>query len=76
MPNAELPFQQTPPVDEKQVDCVEVYLPKSIQFLSELYQLLRDKTTNRLGSLVLDGCTVGRCRRLAPHLWLPSCWDT
>jgi len=58
MPNAELPFQQTPPVDEKQVDCVEVYLPKSIQFLSELYQLLRDKTTNRLGSLVLDGFSI------------------
>lgn len=58
MPNVELPFQQPPPHDIKQVDCVEIYLPKSIEFLSELYQLLRDRTTNRLGSLVLDGFSI------------------
>lgn len=58
MPNVELPFQQTPSVDRKQVDCVEIYLPKSIQFLSELYQMLRDKTMNRLGGLVLDGFSI------------------
>jgi hypothetical protein len=40
----ELPFQQPPLLDRKQVDCVETYLPKSIEFLSELYQMLRDKT--------------------------------
>src|SRR5438093_8444546 len=55
VPTRELPFQQPPPHDVKQVDCVEIYLPKSIEFLSELYQLLRDRTMNRLGSLVLDG---------------------
>jgi hypothetical protein len=51
----ELPFHQTPLLDTKQIDCVEVYVPKSIEFLSELYKMLRDKVTNRLGSLVLDG---------------------
>ncbi len=58
MPPGELPFQQPPPHNIKQVDCVEIYLPKSIEFLSELYQLLRDRTTNRLGSLVLDGFSI------------------
>jgi hypothetical protein len=58
MPTVELPYQQQPLLDRKQLDCVEIYLPKSIEFLSELYQLLRDKTKNRLGSLVLDGFSI------------------
>jgi hypothetical protein len=58
MPGAELPFQQPPLPDRKQVDCVEIYLPKSIEFLSELYQMLREKTKNRLGTIVLDGFSV------------------
>jgi hypothetical protein len=53
-----LPFQQPPLLDRKQVDCVEIYLPKSIEFLSELYQMLRNKVRNRLGSVVLDGFSV------------------
>ena len=55
MPSPELPFQQTPLLDKKQIDCVEVYVPKTIEFLSELYRMLRDKTMNRFGDLVLDG---------------------
>jgi hypothetical protein len=58
MPAGELPFQQPPQLDRKQVDCVEIYLPKSIEFLSELYQMLRDKVKNRLGTLVLDGFSI------------------
>jgi hypothetical protein len=58
MPNSELPFHQPPFVEKKQLDCIEVYLPKSIEHLSELYRTLRDKTTNRLGGLVLDGFSV------------------
>jgi hypothetical protein len=58
MPTGELPFRQPPLFDRKQVDCVEIYLPKSIDFLSELYQMLRDKTRNRLGSVVLDGFSI------------------
>jgi hypothetical protein len=58
VPGAELPFQQPPVFDRKHVDCVEIHLPKSIEFLSELYQMLRNKATNRLGSLVLDGFSI------------------
>jgi hypothetical protein len=58
VPGSELPFQQPPFLDKKQVDCVEIYLPKSIEFLSELYQMLRDKTRNRLGTVVLDGFSI------------------
>jgi hypothetical protein len=58
MPSGELPFQQPPLPERKQVDCVEIYLPKSIEFLSELYQMVREKTRNRLGSVVLDGFSI------------------
>lgn len=44
--------------EHKQIDCVEIYLPKSIEFLSELYQFLREKVTNRLGGMVLDGFSI------------------
>src|SRR5262249_27638631 len=37
------------------IDCVEIYLPKTLEFLPELYQLLRDMIANRLGAVVLDG---------------------
>jgi hypothetical protein len=58
VPSAELPFQQPSALDRKQIDCVEIYLPKSIEFLSELYQMLREKVQHRLGLLVLDGFSV------------------
>jgi hypothetical protein len=49
-----------PPGQRKQLDCVEIYLPKSIEFLSELYQLLREKVRNRLGSIYeVDGVFRG-----------------
>jgi hypothetical protein len=41
--------------ERKQLDCVEIYLPKSIAFLAELYRFLREKIENRLGQIVLDG---------------------
>jgi len=44
--------------DRRQIDCVEVYLPKSLEFLSELYRLLREMVANRLGAVVLDGFSV------------------
>ena len=58
VPGGELPFEEPSSIDRKQIDCVEIYLPKSIEFLSELYQMLRDKVKNRLGSLVLDGFSI------------------
>jgi hypothetical protein len=44
---------------QRQIDCVEIYLPKSIEFLSELYQFLRGRVTNRLSNpLALDGFSI------------------
>src|SRR3954463_16561964 len=44
---------------QKQIDCVEIYLPKSIEFLSELYRFLRERVTNRLSILLaLDGFSI------------------
>jgi hypothetical protein len=42
----------------KQLDCVELYLPKSLEFLSELYRFLQIKATNRLSPGVLDGFSI------------------
>ncbi len=58
VPATELPFLESDAIKRKQIDCVEAYLPKSIDFLSELYQLLRDKVTYRLGNLVLDRFSI------------------
>jgi hypothetical protein len=58
MPSPEMPFLQPPFTASRTIDCVEIYLPKSIEFLSELYQLLREKVKNRLGSVVLDGFSI------------------
>jgi hypothetical protein len=46
------------PGDRTRLDCVEIYLPKSIEFLSELYRFLREKVTQRFGQVVLDGFSV------------------
>lgn len=58
MPHGEMPFLQPPIIDRKVIDCVEIYLPKSIEYLSELYQMLREKVRNRFGSMVLDGFSI------------------
>ena len=58
MAPSDLDLSETPAGERKQIDCVEVYLPKSIEFLSELYQLLREKVANRLGFTVLDGFSI------------------
>jgi hypothetical protein len=44
--------------DSKELDCVEIYMPKSLKHLSELYGFLRSKVTERLGELVLDGFSI------------------
>ena len=53
-----MPFQPPRLYDRKYIDCVEIYLPKSIEFLSELYQFLREKVKNRLGSIALRGFSI------------------
>jgi hypothetical protein len=54
----ELELTVAPLGERKQIDCVEIYLPKSIEFLSELYQFLKEKVTNRLSLSVLDGVSI------------------
>jgi hypothetical protein len=44
--------------ERRQVDCVEIYLPKSIDYLSELYRLLREKLRSRFGPLHLNGFSI------------------
>ena len=34
----------------EELDCVEIYMPKRMAFLSELYTLLREKVNNPLHS--------------------------
>jgi hypothetical protein len=42
----------------RQFQCVEIYLPKRLKHLSELYDFLRNKVAQRLGVLVLDGLSI------------------
>src|SRR5205807_10105884 len=59
MAGPELNLIEEPLGAQKQIDCVEIYLPKSIEFLSELYRFLRERVTNRLLSpLPLDGFSI------------------
>jgi hypothetical protein len=53
---AEEPGSTGPGVGRRrQIDCVEIYLPKSIEFLAEIYRFLRTKVEDRWGRVVLDG---------------------
>jgi hypothetical protein len=54
----ELTWAEPPLGARKQIDCVEIYLPKSIEFLSELYQFLRERVKSRLGLIALDGFSI------------------
>jgi hypothetical protein len=48
-----------PQIDRhRQIDCVEIYLPKSIAFLADVYRFLQTKVEDRLGQVVLDGFSV------------------
>lgn len=42
----------------KEIDCVEIYLPKSIEFLAEIYRFLRTRLEDRLGRAPLDGFSI------------------
>jgi hypothetical protein len=50
-------FEQ-PASAARQFQCVEIYLPKRLKHLSELYDFLRNKVAQRLGALVLDGLSI------------------
>ena len=46
------------PVERKDLDCVEIYLPKNLKHLSELYSLLSDCVGERRGRVALEGFSI------------------
>jgi hypothetical protein len=55
---SELPIFDPGPGEKKALDCVEIYLPKRLRFLSRLYRFLRRSVKYRTGQITLDGFTV------------------
>src|SRR5436190_24036201 len=53
-----LDIVEQPETAKGQFQCVEIYLPKRLKHLSELYDFLRNKVTQRLGALVLEGLSI------------------
>jgi hypothetical protein len=49
---------ESPLAEKRRLDCVEVYLPKRIGFLSKLYRFLRQAVKYRLGGIALDGFSI------------------
>jgi hypothetical protein len=49
---------ESPDSAHRQFQCVEIYLPKRLKHLSELYDFLRNKIEQRLGALMVDGLSV------------------
>lgn len=58
MAQSELPIFDGAPGEKKALDCVEIYLPKKLRFLSRLYRFLRQSVKYRTGQIALDGFTV------------------
>jgi hypothetical protein len=50
------------PSGQKNLECVEIYVPKKLEYLSELYNFLRAKLTDRrdgvLQELPIDGFSI------------------
>jgi hypothetical protein len=46
------------PFERRQLDCVEIYLPKNLKHLSELYSFLRDCVAERRGGVGLEGFSI------------------
>ncbi|HJT30779.1 MAG TPA: hypothetical protein VJ783_01845 [Pirellulales bacterium] len=55
---ARVVLHETGRFEQREVDCVEVYLPKRLKHLAELYAFLRAKVSDRLGETVLDGFSI------------------
>jgi hypothetical protein len=49
---------ELPPIERKQLDCVEIYLPKDLKHLSELYSLLRDSVGEGRRGIALEGFSI------------------
>ena len=55
---AELNLREQKAEETRGLDCVEIYLPKKLTHLSELYNLLRNTVTSQTGWLSLDGFSI------------------
>lgn len=55
---ARVSLHETGRFEIREVDCIEVYLPKRLKHLAELYALLRARVSERFGDLVLDGFSI------------------
>lgn len=53
-----LPIREHPLPEVKEVQCVEIYLPKKLKYLSGLYEYLRARTTEQVGEILLDGFSI------------------
>src|ERR1700752_1277678 len=53
-----LPYEENAFPQRRGLECVEIYLPKKLRLLSELYAFLRAKTTETVGDIVLDGFSM------------------
>lgn len=49
---------ELPPIERRQLDCVEIYLPKNLKYLSELYSFLRDCVAAGRGGVALEGFSI------------------
>ena len=47
-----------PPIERRDLDCVEAYLPKNLKHLSELYSFLRDSVGDRREDVALEGFSI------------------
>ena len=49
-------------IEQRSIECVEIYVPKNVENLSELYRYLRDRMMGRSkadpGSLTIDGFSL------------------
>src|SRR5262245_11234048 len=53
-----LPIFEQRESGQRPFQCMEIYLPKRLKHLSELYDFLRAKVAQRVGALVLDGLSI------------------
>ncbi len=52
-------MREPKPVRERKLDCVEIYMPKRLKHLSEIYAYLRQKIQTRVGGeLALEGFSI------------------
>lgn len=51
-------IREQPPPQSSQFDCVEIYLPKRLKHLSEVYSFLRDRVNSRLTDVELKGFSI------------------